>query len=172
MVVNDGTWLGGLEDPCESIQDRIQRFVQTNPGVTISDVADLIGTTHSTATYHLNRLVRRNQLVPRREGRVVRHFLPEDASDPVTRLAALMATEQQHEIVAFLLAKPVERMTINQVAKALDLPFARVKGTMGALETLGMLRLERRRGRYHIRPQPSLRWAFSPPTPRPDMSIQ
>lgn len=142
----------GAEESLSAMQKRFLACVRDHPGTTIQAAATRVGVGHSTATFHLWALRKLGLVVQQREGRELRHF-PE-APSRTSYLASLAADPRKRQVLAALATQAVERMTINQLARAVDLPFPFVKRLLGNLQALGLVHLDRHNFRYTIRLDP------------------
>jgi DNA-binding transcriptional ArsR family regulator len=152
------------------VQARVVELVAREPGCSIQQVAVQLRVSHATASYHLFALGRMGLLVQVRDGREVRHF-PGNAAPPSgSYLEALVRDERKARVVRLLAASPTSGMTVHQMAKACALSFALTKRTLEQLEWAHVVRLERRRYRYHVHVEAGMREhlaAIAPPEPGP-----
>lgn len=149
-------------DNVSPTQEMVLDLLDGRPGANIVRVAEELGFTHSTATYHLNTLVRRGLVRRQREGRMVRHFVAGDQQDYRTaHLRALLRDERKQRIVAFVVQEHIGRYTINQMARILGVPFSSMKSVLSSLEKAGLVEMECVNGRYRIRKNGDLEVAFA-----------
>lgn len=157
-------------DALTPAQSRVYNLVLGQPGLTIMQAARLLGCTHATATYHLNLLLQRGYIQCQRDGREVRHFTTQTQRDGSLYLQALCRDPRRsalaHHVAA--LAMPA---TVNEVARAVQVPFGLAKRTLAQLQAEDLVRIERRRIWYLVMPTPRLVAALQaraqPATPAP-----
>lgn len=146
-----GRRLAGLS----KIQKEAYEVLTKHPGIMIKTLSEALGCTHSTATHHLNALVKNRLVVREREGRMVRHYLTHQVSDQSVRLETLLSTARTKRVFEYLVDNDPRGMSINQLACHLQIPFNSLKVILARMEDEKLLELERHRGRYRISPLPA-----------------
>jgi predicted transcriptional regulator len=138
-------------------QERVLAIVTEQPGCSIQHVALQLRASHATAGYHLYALSRLGLLVQVRDGREVRHFPGAAAPGSCEYLQALARDPRKASLLAVLAGEPPEALTIHQMAQRAKVTFSVAKRTLQQLEWAGVVTLERRRYRYIVRVEPSMR---------------
>jgi predicted transcriptional regulator len=86
---------------------RIFDHVRTRPGESISQIATVVGVSHSTASYHLDRLVEFNLLTPTPDGNKVRFFVNGGMfTDEDRRVLTALTNAETRNVLATILAHP------------------------------------------------------------------
>lgn len=141
-----------LEAPLSLVQAKVRDVVAEHPGCSIQQVALHLRVSHATASYHLFSLARLGILAQVRDGREVRHF--PGASSPGAYLRALLRDGRKARVAQVLTQEGADRLSLHQMARQSKVTFAFLKRTLHQLEWVGLVRLERRRHRYTVRPGP------------------
>lgn len=142
-------------DALTPIQRRVLDHIATNPGTTIQDVADLLRSSHATATYHVTTLAKAGLIEAVRAGRELRHFVLPRGFSRELMITALRRDPRRKRLLAHL-AEVRGSATINALASSANLPFGIVKRTLVQLEQINLARLERRHFRYRVTIHPDL----------------
>lgn len=148
-------------------RERIISMLQEQPGATIRSLAKALECTPQTASYHLDILIRRGLVANRRDGRKQRHFVAGQARDPDALLGALLRDPHQAVVIRQLASMPESTWTINRLSQASGASFGVCKRVAQRLAEMGMASLERRRGRYILRPAQRLADAETDAVPEP-----
>lgn len=69
---------GPVETTRSPLQVRVLEAVRSVPGLSQSELAERLGEPRNTVAYNVRRLIEDGQIEARREGRVLRHFVPGD----------------------------------------------------------------------------------------------
>lgn len=86
---------------------RIFDHVRTRPGESISQIATVVGVSHSTASYHLDRLVEFNLLTATPDGNKVRFFVNGGLfTDEDRRVITALSNPETRKVFATILAHP------------------------------------------------------------------
>lgn len=136
-----------VEPGLTGVQRLVLQHILEHPGATIQSVAVRLGVSHSTATFHLQALKRLGMLTQLREGRELRHF---KAGTPQEYLRSVLDDERKERLLRTLCSGDASRLTINQIARASQLPFPFVKRTLLQWAGMGLVQLERRHYRYVV----------------------
>ena len=140
-----------------AIRARIVAIVEAYPGLTVQDVARIMGFSHPTAAYHLTGLSSIGVLSRSRDGRVLRHYALPEPNRGEAYLKALERDERRRPIIEFLCAGAVESMSVNQMRHHLGLPYGLIKRTLTQLEREGLVSLRIQRNVYSVTPLGALR---------------
>lgn len=136
-------------------QTRLLSLLIERPGMTIRELTTPMGATHATVTYHLGVLVRKGMLVRERDGRDVRHYIPHRGR--ANQYIEAMYREPRKRAILLLLAERSASVSVNAMAKQLQVPFGFLKRTLVALDRQGFVRLETKAFRFTVHVQPTLR---------------
>ena len=136
-------------------QTRLLALLLESPGMTIRQLTTPMASSHATVTYHLAVLVRKSILVRERDGRNVRHYPA--ARGRSTQYLEALYREPRKRAILLLLVQPTGNVSVNKMAKQLQVPFGFLKRTLIALERQGFVRLEAKGVRYTVHIQPPLR---------------
>lgn len=86
---------------------RIFDEVRSRPGQSIAEIATLVGVSHSTASYHLERLMEFNLLAATQDGNKMRFFVNGGAfSEEERRVLAALSNAETRRVLAIILANP------------------------------------------------------------------
>lgn len=86
---------------------RIFDHVRGSPGNSISQIATASGVSHSTASYHLDRLVEFNLLTPTQDGNKVRYFVNGGIfTEEDRRVLAVLSNAETRRVLGTILANP------------------------------------------------------------------
>lgn len=129
-------------------QQDIVTAVGTEPESSIRRVADELDMNHSTVQYNIRVLADRGIVRTRRVGRELRLFTGQKSR--LGRLAPIMRNPKRGLVLEYLADNRVGNISINRIATDLGLSFGLVKRTLVRLADIGVLDLERVRGRYRI----------------------
>ncbi|HVL48167.1 MAG TPA: hypothetical protein VM889_06385 [Candidatus Thermoplasmatota archaeon] len=133
-----------------SVKESIARLVVERPGLTVSDAARALGVDHSTAAYHLRRLVKQRRVAVTAVGRVRAHWAPGCGYCPVQRAALPRLTPEARRVFATLAAAPRAHRIGEAFARAaVDEPAGR-----WAVDTLRRLGLVMGRGHGLVSARP------------------
>ncbi|MHB1262561.1 MAG: winged helix-turn-helix transcriptional regulator [Thermoplasmatota archaeon] len=144
-----------LDPVRETTSQRVLAQVRSNPGITIRKVALALGFSHATCSYHLQSLVRNGVASRINDGRDVR-FFPAGQYSVANHLRVIVADFSKLAVARFIVrsAEELPGLTINEVAKRLQLPFGFVKRTLLQFERVGFVYMSRRGARYAVCPVP------------------
>jgi len=137
------------------VRQRLAAFVRESPGVTITDLARLVGLSHSTVSYHLRILEQASEVQGRRDGRTVRYYAPGQYEDLRTRLRPLLERKRVRAIIRILEERP-DAVPFH-IARELEVSVPTVMWHLAKLREFGALELEKRHGQYAITLNPDLR---------------
>ena len=86
---------------------RIFDQVRSRPGQSISEIASTVGVSHSTASYHLERLLEFNLLASTQDGNKMRFFVNGGLfTEEERRILAALSNSETRRVLATLLAHP------------------------------------------------------------------
>lgn len=86
---------------------RIFDLVRTAPGQSIAEIATVVGVSHSTASYHLERLIEFNLLAATQDGNKVRFFANGGAfTDEERRVLSALSNAETRRVLGIILAHP------------------------------------------------------------------
>lgn len=143
------------------VQKDAYLIVVANPGITITGLAGHLNCSHSTATHHLNTLAYLRLVTREREGRTVHHYAAHHSRDNTVRFRALLAQGRNLEVLRAVQEHNKDAPSINKLATHLEMPFNSLKVILNNMETEGLIKVERKRGRYRIQLQPAFRNALA-----------
>lgn len=137
------------------VRQRLAHLVRQTPGVTITDVARLVGLSHSTVSYHLRILEHAGEIQGKRDGRSMRYYARGQYDDLRTRLRPLLARERVVRIIRLVQEDP--DTCPFHIARALQVSVPTVMWHLGKLRDYGALKLEKGNGHYRIILHPGIR---------------
>lgn len=86
---------------------RIFEHVRARPGQSIAEIASLVGVSHSTASYHLERLLEFNLLASTQDGNKMRFFVNGGIfTEQERRVLAALSNAETRRVLATILAHP------------------------------------------------------------------
>lgn len=86
---------------------RIFDEVRTRPGQSIAQIADVVGVSHSTASYHLERLSAFNLLAATQDGNKMRYFVNGGLfSEEERRVLSALSNGETRRVLSTILARP------------------------------------------------------------------
>lgn len=86
---------------------RIFDYVRNRPGQSIAEIATMIGVSHSTASYHLERLLEFNLLASTQDGNKMRFFVNGGTfTEEERRVLAALSNGETRRVLATILAHP------------------------------------------------------------------
>lgn len=130
-----------------AVRERFLQYISDNPGATIQAAATAMGSSHSTATFYLNSLVRMQLVTRQRDGRTIQHFF--GSRQTTVSLLQPFLRDARSERICQELARPrPSAVSVNQFAKQLALNYGFVLRTLRRLSTAGFVHLSRPRARY------------------------
>lgn len=86
---------------------RIFDYVRSRPGQSIAEIATTVGVSHSTASYHLERLTEFNLLASTQDGNKMRFFVNGGLfTEDERRILAALSNAETRRVLATILANP------------------------------------------------------------------
>lgn len=86
---------------------RIFEYVRNRPGQSIAEIATTVGVSHSTASYHLERLTEFNLLASTQDGNKMRFFVNGGLfTEEERRVLAALSNSETRRVLATILAHP------------------------------------------------------------------
>ena len=86
---------------------RIFEYVRQRPGQSIAEIATMVGVSHSTASYHLERLMEFNLLASTQDGNKMRFFVNGGLfTEDERRVLAALSNSETRRVLATILANP------------------------------------------------------------------
>ena len=86
---------------------RIFEYVRQRPGQSIAEIATTVGVSHSTASYHLERLMEFNLLASTQDGNKMRFFVNGGLfTEDERRILAALSNSETRRVLATILANP------------------------------------------------------------------
>jgi predicted ArsR family transcriptional regulator len=157
-----------------AVRERFLQYIADHPGATIQAAATAMGSSHSTATFYLNSLVRMQLVMRQRDGRTIQHFY--GSRQTTVSLLQPFLRDARSERICQELARPrPAAVSVNQFAKQLQLNYGFVLRTLRRLATAGFVQLSRPRARYMFNATESMAraaeemgWPREPP-PKDDL---
>ncbi len=134
---------------------RIVQLVQTHPGVNQNQIAERLGCTASTVTYHLDRLEKSSQIiiVTPQENNQKRCFTPDNVHLwQSKRFRLLLGRDTPLKIARYVTRNP--GVTTRQIAEELDFAVTTIQGHIRQLREAHLVQDTRldRNIIYHARP--------------------
>jgi DNA-binding transcriptional ArsR family regulator len=154
LVPGERTDGGDAPGALSEMRARVLGYVTAHPSTSIAQVAQGLGCSHTTASYHLSALAKQSLLMFRKEGRLVRHYRV-GSETTQTRLAALMADPRRRLIVTHLVQS--HTWPLNKLAKATNVNHGYLMRTLRVLVDHGFAVLVRPLARSYAQPTDTLR---------------
>lgn len=124
------------------VRRAVYRFVENNPGATITEVAQGVGCSHSTATYHVQILEEFDLITKRRDGNSL-HIFPADAGlgRKEALLLSYMRDQETREIIRSVHSNPWTYP--SELARALNMSRSSAQWHLDKLEDCGIVQVAR-----------------------------
>lgn len=128
-----------------------------NPGLSIKEVAETLGVTHTTAGRHLKSLCDLQLVLREKEGSMERHYAV-SAEEP-KQLSWLRVTIQdvkRYAIIEYLVDNRRMESTVNKIANGVNVHHGLLLRTLRQLEKHGFVEMVRPGGWFYVKVQPLL----------------
>src|SRR5438552_2506005 len=127
---------------------RIFDHVRSRPGQSIAEIAGQVGVSHSTASYHLDRLLEFNLLASTPDGNKMRFFINGGTfTEEERRVLSALSSPETRRVLATILAHPGSYRA--ELTQALRVSSPTVNWHLARLLGAGLVREEQRgRNRY------------------------
>lgn len=124
------------------VRNAIFKYVESNPGATITEIAEGVGVSHSTATYHIKILTEFDLISKRRDGNSL-HIFPSDAGlgSKEALLLSYMRDRETREIIRSVYANPWTYP--SELARSLDMSRSSAQWHLEKLEDSGIVNVVR-----------------------------
>lgn len=124
------------------VRNAIFKYVENNPGATITEIAEGVGVSHSTATYHIKILTEFDLISKRRDGNSL-HIFPSDAGlgSKEALLLSYMRDRETREIIRSVHANPWTYP--SELARSLDMSRSSAQWHLEKLEDSGIVNVVR-----------------------------
>lgn len=124
------------------VRNAIFKYVENNPGATITEIAEGVGVSHSTATYHIKILTEFDLVSKRRDGNSL-HIFPSDAGlgSKEALLLSYMRDRETREIIRSVYANPWTYP--SELARSLDMSRSSAQWHLEKLEDSGIVNVVR-----------------------------
>lgn len=130
-------------------QRAILEYIGDRPGSSIQDICDELELAYSTVQYNVEGMTKTDVVKTFRLGRKVRVFKP--GTGHVARITMLLRNGGDRRILHYLAMAHVGNLSVNRIASDLDLTFGRVRRALGRFRRMGLIALDKVRGRFRIR---------------------
>lgn len=127
---------------------RIFDVVRQRPGQSIAEISNAVGVSHSTASYHLDRLIEFNLLASTQDGNKMRFFVNGGTfTEEERRVLTALSNAETRRVLAVILANPGSYRA--ELTLLLDVSSPTVNWHLARLLAAGLVREEHRgRNRY------------------------
>lgn len=155
------TSLGGLDPKSLSGLSGPKRktllVLVDQPGLSIKDVAETLGVTHTTAGRHLRVLCRKGLVLREKEGSMERHYaISSKEPRSLSWLRVTIQDVKRYSIVEYLVDNHRIDHTVNKIANGVSVHHGLLLRTLRQLEHHGFVDVVRPGGWYYVKVKPEL----------------
>lgn len=130
------------------VRRRLFGIIEVTPGIIITELAEHVGLSHSTVSYHMKILEEQAAVAAKRDGRIVRYYTTDQYKDLGARLEPLVKRERVRQILALIDSEP--GLVPFNLAKRLEVSVPTIMWHLSKLKDYGALTMEKRNGHYDI----------------------